>query len=309
VSDCLRLTVYFGESDRSEGRLLSDELLDRFADVHASVLLRAVEGFGPRQHLRTDRILTLSEDLPLVAIAVGEPERIEALLPHVRGGLVTLERTRLADGPTGLADELKLTLYLGRREGVGAVEHLRRSGLAGATALLGVDGAAHGRRQRARFFSRNADVPLVVTAVGQGAAVDAALAGLRDTIATVERVRVCKRDGILAAEPHRPESGWQRLTVYASEQAHHRGRPLHAQLVRRLREEGAAGATALRGIWGFSGDHPPHGDRLFALHRPVPVVTTVVDTPERIARWFPLVDELTDEAGLVTSELVSRTRP
>jgi hypothetical protein len=34
------------------------------------------------------------------------------------------------------------------------------------------------------------------------------------------------------------------------------------------------------------------------------VVTTVVDTPERIQRWFRIADELTGEAGLVTSELV-----
>jgi PII-like signaling protein len=310
VSDCLKLTAYFGESDRAGGRLLSDELMDRFADVHASVLLRAVEGFGPAQHLRTDRILTLSEDLPLVAVAVGDRAQIEALVPDVHGGLVTLEAVRLVDGPVELEGETKLTLYLGRDEPhVGVVDHLRRSGLAGATVLLGVDGTAHGRRQRARFFSRNAEVPQMVVAVGPAEAVEAALAGLDgDTIATVERVRVCKRDGVLAAEPHALAEGRQRLTVYASEQAHHRGRPLHAQLVRRLREEGAAGATALRGIWGFSGDHAPHGDRLFALHRHVPVVTTLVDTAEQMARWFPLVDELTDEAGLVTSELVPDAR-
>ena len=49
---------------------------------------------------------------------------------------------------------------------------------------------------------------------------------------------------------------------------------------------------------------PPHGDRLRALRRQVPVVTTIVDTPERIREWFAIVDELNDEAGLVTSEMV-----
>jgi PII-like signaling protein len=34
----------------------------------------------------------------------------------------------------------------------------------------------------------------------------------------------------------------------------------------------------------------------------------VVDTPERIARWFRIVDELTGEAGLVTSEAVTVAR-
>jgi hypothetical protein len=33
-------------------------------------------------------------------------------------------------------------------------------------------------------------------------------------------------------------------------------------------------------------------------------VTVVVDAPARIAEWFAIVDELTDQAGLVTSEMV-----
>jgi PII-like signaling protein len=40
----------------------------------------------------------------------------------------------------------------------------------------------------------------------------------------------------------------------------------------------------------------------------VPVVTVIVDTPERIGRWFDVVDELTDETGLVTSEQVPALR-
>ena len=60
----------------------------------------------------------------------------------------------------------------------------------------------------------------------------------------------------------------------------------------------------MRGIWGFHGDHAPHGDRLLALRRHVPVVTVVIDTPERIARSFEIIDELTAHRGLVTSEMV-----
>jgi PII-like signaling protein len=38
------------------------------------------------------------------------------------------------------------------------------------------------------------------------------------------------------------------------------------------------------------------------------VVTVVIDTPERIRRWFAIVDELTAETGLVTSEQVPALR-
>jgi PII-like signaling protein len=78
--------------------------------------------------------------------------------------------------------------------------------------------------------------------------------------------------------------------------------------VRELREAGAAGATSLRGICGYHGDHRPHGDPFWQLRRRVPLVTVIVDTPERVRRWFTIVDQLTSETGLVTSEMVPAFR-
>jgi len=337
--DCLKLSVYFGESDRIDGRLLSDALLDVYEahELKASLLLRAVEGFGLKHKLHTQRLLTLSEDLPLVSIAVDARERVERMLPDVTAlvgdGLVTLERARLLSGefghprvPEDAHGQTKLTVVLGRQERVGrrpaylaVVDLLRRHGVDGATVLLGVDGVVHGSRERARFLARNAEVPLMVVAVGSGEAVVNALVEiggvLDDPLATLERVRVLKRDGVLLAEPRQPggvdEHGlaiWQKLMVVAGEQARHDGHPLYIQLVRRLREAGAAGATALRGIWGYSGDHAPHGDTFWSVRRHLPVLTVAIDTPEEIERLWPIVDELTDETGLVTSEVVPALR-
>jgi hypothetical protein len=39
------------------------------------------------------------------------------------------------------------------------------------------------------------------------------------------------------------------------------------------------------------------------------VVTVVVDRPVSVARWWGLLDELTAETGLVTSELVPTVHP
>jgi PII-like signaling protein len=159
----------------------------------------------------------------------------------------------------------------------------------------------------------------MIIAVGAGQAIAGALpelgALLDRPLLTLERIRVCKRDGRRLAQPQRlPDADpgglgiWQKLMVYAGEQAQHHGHPLYVQLTRRLLHEGAAGATALRGIWGYHGDHPPHGDRLLGLRRRVPVLTVVVDTPTRIRRWFRIVDELTDQTGLVTCETVPAFR-
>lgn len=329
------MTTYFGEHQRLGRSLLSDALHHVYErhGLEAAVLLRGAEGFGARHTLHTQRLLTLSEDLPLVSIAVDSRAKIEQALPAVVGlvgrGLVTLERARLLSGrleDVAASDEpgvaTKLTVFCGRAERTGdwpayeaVVDLLHDRGLAGATVFLGVDGMRHGVRQRARFFSRNEDVPLLIVSVGDGAAIGAVLPELDELLprplATLERVRLCKRDGAVLAEPQelpeRDDAGlpvWQKLMVYASEQARHGRHPLYSALIRRLREEGAPGATALRGIWGYSGDHRPHGERLLSLRRAVPVVTVVVDRPDRMSRWWQIVDELTDEAGLVTSEMV-----
>ena len=316
--DCLKLTIYFGERDRAGDAFLADALLDLFGRerVATSVLLRGTEGFGEKQKLQTTRLLTLSEDLPVVAVAVDERSKIESLLPEAKArvgdGLVTLERARLMSGElyeVPLSGASKLTVYCGRGEPVlELISLLHQRGVAGATVLLGVDGTARGERRRARFFGRNSDVPLMVISVGDGERLSALLpeigALLRRPLVTLERVTVCRRDGAALAALPPPERDWQKLMVYTSEQARHGGHPLHVALIRRLREEQASGATALRGFWGYHGNHAPHGDRLFSLRRHVPVVTVVVDTPERTRRWFEVVSELTAETGLVTSENV-----
>jgi PII-like signaling protein len=331
----LKLTTYFGERQRVGGRFVADAQLDLFGkhQFATSVLLRGVAGFGLKHHLRTDRLLTLSEDLPVVSVAVDTREKIEKALPELaevnHRGLITLERARLLRGDVGpvelpeqLHEATKLTVYVGRQERVYRVpafaavcELLHRRGIDGATVFLGVDGTNHGVRTRARFFGRNADVPMMIIAVGPGdkiARVLGELGGLlRRPMISLERVRVCKREGELLAPPHalpgKDGSGlamWQKLMVYTSERALHDGEPVHRGLVRRLRASEARGATVLRGIWGFHGEQPPHGDRLWQLGRRVPVCTIIVDTPERIASSFKIVDELTAEQGVVTSEMV-----
>jgi PII-like signaling protein len=334
VTEALKLTTYFGERDRVGDSFLADALAALYArnQLRTSLVLRGVAGFGVKHHLHIDRLLTLSEDLPMLSVAVDAPARIEALLDEVVAlsgdGLITLERARMADAgvTAAVGEEAKLTVHLGRGERadgqpahIAVVDTLHRHGVAGATVLLGVDGTARGERRRARFFAANTQVPLMVIAVGAHERVAAAVAELRarptEPLMTLERVRVCKRDGRRLGAPE-PVAGtdpsglavWQKLMVYCGEQSRHAQRPLYAEIVRALRSAGAAGATALRGIWGYHGDHAPHGDSFRQLRRRVPVVTVIVDTPERIGRWFAIVDALTDETGLVTCEQVPALR-
>jgi PII-like signaling protein len=333
----IKLTTYFEERDTVDGRFLADALFDVY-ERHAmrtSVLLRGVAGFGGHHLLHTDRLLTLSENLPAVSIAVDTRARIEHALPDVlriaTSGLVSLERAQLMHVGLDAADiqlsqspgaAIKLTLYGGRgvRSGgeagyVAAVDTLREAGAAGASVLLAVDGTLHGERRRARFLGRNAGVPLMILAVGSVDSIGAALPALSrlldEPVATIERVRICKSDGVQLSEPHAvPEHDaaglpiWHKVMVHAEEQDHCDGRPLYMELLHRLHRHGAAGVTVLRGVRGFYGDRATIADSLFRIRRNVPVHAVIVDSPANVRRWWPVIDEVTREHGVVTSELV-----
>ncbi|WP_409430133.1 DUF190 domain-containing protein [Mycobacterium sp. SMC-16] len=328
-TDYLKLTTYFGERQRHQGRrFLAEELLDLYAaeNVATSVVLRGIAGFGPRHQLRTDQTLSQSEDLPVAIAAVDTADKIAALAEQTveltTRGLVTLERARLLT-TAKVAAHTKLTVYVGRQHRInGRPAHiavcdlLHRSGFACASVFLGVDGTVRGRRERARFLNRNTDVPVMIIAIGDGDRAAAVLPELErllpDPLVTVERAELCKRAGTLLARPgalpaHDADGTplWQKLMVYTTEDTLHGGEPVHREIVRRLRAiEATRGVTVLRGIWGFHDRRTPHGDRLFQLGRQVPVTTIVVDTPENIATAFDLIDEVTADHGVVTCERV-----
>jgi PII-like signaling protein len=326
-----QLRFYFGERDRVGDRPLDVAVMEACErrGVRAAVLLRGVEGFGARARLRTDRLLTLSEDAPLVAVAVGDAAAVEGLAADVRGlatdGLIVVEEmttidtavpsaaevaaSPMADGP-GERDTregvIEATIWgprTGRRSPhLSAVAALHRCGAEAATVLLGVDGVLDGERRRARFAAGNRGVPAITVAVGERAAIEAALRGLdpAPSLVTVEAV---------ASKSHRERVARRgdaavRTTLVTSEIASHDRRPTYLELIDALRREGAPGATALRGVWGFRGTEAPHGDRVLALRRDVPVVVEVVDGPERAEEWRKLALSLTCEGDVVYSSVV-----
>jgi PII-like signaling protein len=92
-----------------------------------------------------------------------------------------------------------------------------------------------------------------------------------------------------------------RIVVGESDHWHHQ--PLWMALLERLRREGFAGATVLRGIGGFGARSVLHTTLLERLSQDLPLVIEIVDTAEHVERLLPLIDEMVPE-GLVTMERV-----
>jgi PII-like signaling protein len=335
-ADALRLSVYFGDSVTAGPELSSDALMACFADhgLASATLLRGIEGFGLNRRIQAERFPDASTDLPLLAVAVDARERIRAVLDDVDlavpRGLVTLEEARLAAGedvrdaelPRGASGAAKLTIHCDSGERRGgrpayreAVALLRRCGAVGATVLTGADGLAHGKRRRVRLFSTGASAPALVVSVGPVDALRRSLRGLteifEEPVVTLEPIALLKHDG----EPLEPpptaagvgggeRDAWQAIGLHTRRSAQVNGRALHSEVVLRLREAGAAGATTILGDWGFSGDERPYGDRLGQVTSHRPTYTVCVDRPGKVAELWPLIDELTAEHGIVTSLIV-----
>jgi PII-like signaling protein len=95
------MRIHIGESDKWEGKLLYQAIVEllRRERFSGATVLRGVGGYGSSSVYHTDKILRLSQDLPIVIEVVESAERIEQILPRldemVGGGLITLEKVRV----------------------------------------------------------------------------------------------------------------------------------------------------------------------------------------------------------------------
>jgi hypothetical protein len=93
------------------------------------------------------------------------------------------------------------------------------------------------------------------------------------------------------------------LRVFIGESDKHEGIPLYEWIVRKAREHGLAGATALRGIEGFGANSRLHTAKILRLSTDLPVIVEIVDTIEKIDAFLPVIDAAVGE-GLATVEKV-----
>jgi PII-like signaling protein len=94
------------------------------------------------------------------------------------------------------------------------------------------------------------------------------------------------------------------LRIFVGEKKQYRGRPLYEAIVLRAREVDIAGATVLRG--GLCYGHSSRGDaeNMLRLSDDPPLVVEIVDSPEKIDAFLPVLSRMMGGGGLVTLEKV-----
>jgi PII-like signaling protein len=95
------MRIHIGESDKWHSKPLHEAIVQllRKEGFSGVTVLRGVAGYGGSSIYHTDKLLRLSQDLPIILEIIEAQERIDQILPRldemVDGGLITLEKVRV----------------------------------------------------------------------------------------------------------------------------------------------------------------------------------------------------------------------
>jgi PII-like signaling protein len=95
------MRIFISENDRFGKKPLFEALIDLLIEegFSGATVLKGAMGFGRSSVKHTDRLLRLSQDLPVVVEVVEQQEKIDGILPRIegmfQGGLITLEKARV----------------------------------------------------------------------------------------------------------------------------------------------------------------------------------------------------------------------
>jgi PII-like signaling protein len=99
--DAVLLRIFFGEDDKFQRQPLHEAIVLKARELHlaGATVLRGHMGFGHSSHIHTNKILRLSQDLPVVVEIVDSKEKIDTFLPildqMMTSGLVTIEKVQV----------------------------------------------------------------------------------------------------------------------------------------------------------------------------------------------------------------------
>ena len=98
IGEQVLMRIFLGENDKYGHIPLFEALVEFFKreGFAGATVLRGVSGFGAHSVYHTDKLLRLSQDLPIVVEVVDSKEKIDNIMPRIdemmNGGMITLEK-------------------------------------------------------------------------------------------------------------------------------------------------------------------------------------------------------------------------
>ena len=95
------LRIFIGETDTYHGKPSFEQIVLKAREMHlaGTTVMRGIMGFGANSRIHTTKLLTLSEDMPIIIEIVDTEEKIDSIMPFldevVQEGLITRERVNV----------------------------------------------------------------------------------------------------------------------------------------------------------------------------------------------------------------------
>jgi hypothetical protein len=93
------------------------------------------------------------------------------------------------------------------------------------------------------------------------------------------------------------------LRIHFGESDKWHGKPLHEAIVSKCQELGIAGATVFRGIEGYGMSTRIRHSSHWKFSQDAPIMLSIIDGEEQIARLLPQLDEMVDEGLIAISDV------
>jgi PII-like signaling protein len=193
---------------------------------------------------------------------------------------------------------------------------LQHKGVAGATSTRAFAGfGSHQQLHTPKIEVLSMDFPIRIEFVETAAKVEEVLPTLyemvsdglievQDTTVIRHARKTSHPDPALPKPSHeRKQAPAKLLRVYFGEADKWHGEPLHDAIVKTLRMMEIAGATVYRGILGYGAKGHEHKRSFFHPMRDLPVMVTVIDSPEKIAAAAQTIEGMLGDGLIVISDV------
>jgi PII-like signaling protein len=214
----------------------------------------------------------------------------------------------------------KVTIYLNEdtRHHLGSLYEsilifLIHKGVSGATATRALEGfGAHKVLHTPKIEVLAEHLPIKIEFVETAEKVDEILPTLYDMVndglievqdTTV--VKIARKDRTVAprAAHHKTEGSAKLMRVFMGESDDWHGEPLYDAIVKKLLLIDIAGATVYRGIYGYGAKGHTHKQSFWHLSNDMPIMISVIDSPEKIAAAVEAVEAMLGDGLIVVSDV------
>ena len=194
------------------------------------------------------------------------------------------------------------------------LEFLQHKKVAGATASRCLAGfGVHQQMHTPKIEARAEHLPIRIEFIETAERVEELLPTLYEMVVDglievqeTNIMKIARQDAPKAQgrPAHERKQGPAKLMrVYLGEADYCDGQPLYQAIVNRLRTLDIAGATVYRGVLGYGAKGHTHRESFLHISKDLPVMISVVDSPEKIAEASGIVEEMLGDGLIVLSDV------